>query len=150
MTSFYNTGNTYVQPGLQLTNQDLQCDRSQETHTQVPYPSDPTAGEHEVCLVESYQVPFLFSSSHLPLRVLYNISPRDSSDTQYTLIWNSSATTYLFDGAVVATLNSNVPTEPSSFLWNSWSGGNVRWSAGPPTQDSILRIKSISLDYETA
>ncbi|TBU21580.1 concanavalin A-like lectin/glucanase [Dichomitus squalens] len=115
LTSFYTTGNTFVQPGLQLTNQNLQCDHTQNTHTQVAYPADPTAAEHE-----------------------------------YTLIWNSSATTYLFDGTVVATLNSNVPTEPSSFLWNSWSGGNERWSAGPPTQDAILKIKSISLDYETA
>ncbi|EJF56921.1 hypothetical protein DICSQDRAFT_163639 [Dichomitus squalens LYAD-421 SS1] len=68
LTSFYTTGNTFVQPGLQLTSQDLH----------------------------------------------------------------------------------NVPTESSSFLWNSWSGGNERWSAGPPTQDAILKIKSSSLEYETA
>ena len=48
LTSFFNTGNTYVQPGLQLTNQNLQCDHTQNTHTQVAYPADPTAGEHEV------------------------------------------------------------------------------------------------------
>ncbi|TBU37975.1 concanavalin A-like lectin/glucanase [Dichomitus squalens] len=133
LTSFYTTGNTFVQPGLQLTNQNLQCDHTQNTHTQVAYPADPTAAEHEARVIHP-SIPF---SSHL-------------RSAPYTLIWNSSATTYLFDGTVVATLNSNVPTEPSSFLWNSWSGGNERWSAGPPTQDAILKIKSISLDYETA
>nr|VWO96145.1 Peptide synthetase [Ganoderma boninense] len=138
LTSFFNTGNTYVQPGLQLTNQNLKCDHTQNTHTQVAYPADPTAGEHEVHRVA---VPLTPSS--------FRIS-RTSFNTQYTLIWSANSVQYLFDGEVVATLTTNVPNEPSSFLWNSWSGGNVRWTAGPPTQDSILRIKSISLDYQTA
>ena len=73
-----------------------------------------------------------------------------SCNAQYTLVWNANSVQYLFDGKVVSTLTTNLPNQPSSFIWNSWSGGNVRWTAGPPTRDSILRIKSISLDYQTA
>ncbi len=91
---------------------------------------------------------------------------------QYTLVWSASAVKYYFDGQLVGTLNTNVPSQPSSFLWNSvsthshhctaeyklisrhlflqWSGGNVKWTAGPPTQDAILRIKKIDLTYQTA
>ncbi|RDX57385.1 concanavalin A-like lectin/glucanase [Lentinus brumalis] len=115
LTSFYNTGNTYVQPGLELTNQNTACDHTHNTNTAVPYPADPTTGEHE-----------------------------------YTLEWSASAVKYYFDGQLVGTLNTNVPSQPSSFLWNSWSGGNVKWTAGPPTQDAILRIKKIDLTYQTA
>ena len=75
-------------------------------------------------------------------RALYN--------AQYTLAWSANSVQYLFDGKVVSTLTGNVPNQPSSFLWNSWSGGNIRLTAGPPAQDAILRIKSISLDYQTA
>ena len=48
LTAFYNTGNKYVQPGLQLTNQNNYGNHSQNTHSAVPYPADPTASEHEV------------------------------------------------------------------------------------------------------
>ena len=48
LTAFYNTSNQYVRPGLQLTNQNNYGNHSQNTHSAVPYPADPTAGEHEV------------------------------------------------------------------------------------------------------
>ena len=48
LTSFFNSSDTTVRPGLQLTNQNRLCDHSKNTHTPVPYPADPTAGEHEV------------------------------------------------------------------------------------------------------
>ena len=143
LTSFFSKGNTYVKPGLQLTNQNLQCDHSKNTHTEVAYPADPTAGEHEVRVTSSPILPIanLLEPPHLtPL----------SFDAQYTLIWSAKSVQYLFDGKVVKTLTGNVPNAPSSFVWNSWSGGNVRWTAGPPIRDSILRIKSISLEYQTA
>ena len=48
LTSFFNSSDTTVHPGLQLMNQNRQCDHSKNTHTHVAYPADPTTGEHEV------------------------------------------------------------------------------------------------------
>ncbi|RPD73465.1 concanavalin A-like lectin/glucanase [Lentinus tigrinus ALCF2SS1-7] len=114
LTAFYDTGNQYVQPGLQLTNQNNYGNHSQNTHSAVPYPADPRTGEHE-----------------------------------YTLEWSADATRFFFDGDLVATLTSNVPYEPSYFVWNSWSSGNEKWSAGPPTEDAILMISKIEMEYNT-
>ena len=36
-------------------------------------------------------------------------------------MWNANATTFYFDDALVATLTTNVPYEPSYFVWNSVS-----------------------------
>ena len=41
--------------------------------------------------------------------------------SQYTLVWNANATKYYFDGKLVGTLTTNVPSEPSYFVWNAVS-----------------------------
>ncbi|KAI0712976.1 concanavalin A-like lectin/glucanase domain-containing protein [Cerioporus squamosus] len=95
--------------------QATSCNSSQNTRDAIPYPADPTTGEHE-----------------------------------YTLEWSRKSTKYYFDGALIATMDTNVPSEPSAFLWNSWSSGNVNWTSGPPTEDSILRISKIDISYKTS
>ncbi|KAI0717293.1 concanavalin A-like lectin/glucanase domain-containing protein [Cerioporus squamosus] len=115
LTSHFTTGNEKITPGLQLTNQATSCNSSQNTRDAIPYPADPTTGEHE-----------------------------------YTLEWSRKSTKYYFDGALIATMDTNVPSEPSAFLWNSWSSGNVNWTSGPPTEDSILRISKIDISYKTS
>lgn len=87
---------------------------------------------------------------------------------QYTLEWSKKSSKFYFDGSLIATMNTNVPTYPSAFLWNSvspvhvfvatrepnqfpqWSSGNPNWTGGPPTQDSILRISRIDVNYKTS
>ena len=89
-------------------------------------------------------------------------------------MWNANATKYYFDGKLVGTLSTNVPSEPSYFVWNAvstlptiaphiarnqlmsfslcawqWSSGNEKWSAGPPAQNATLRIKKIDINYKT-
>ncbi|RPD62413.1 concanavalin A-like lectin/glucanase [Lentinus tigrinus ALCF2SS1-7] len=115
LTSHLYSGNDAVNPGLQLTNQAINGNSSDNTRKAIAYPSDPTSGEHE-----------------------------------YKLQWSSGLTEFFFDGSMVASIDTNVPTAPSAFLWNSWSGGNPNWTEGPPTEDAILRISKIELDYETS
>ncbi|TFK90382.1 glycoside hydrolase family 16 protein [Polyporus arcularius HHB13444] len=69
---------------------------------------------------------------------------------EYTLEWSRKSTKYYFDGALIATMDTNVPYVPSAFLWNSWSSGNVNWTSGPPTEDAILRISKIDIKYTTS
>ncbi|RPD63691.1 concanavalin A-like lectin/glucanase [Lentinus tigrinus ALCF2SS1-6] len=78
--------------------------------------------------------------------------PQDptTAEHEYTLEWSKKASKFYFDDALIATMDTNVPSAPSSFLWNSWSSGNPNWTSGPPTQDSILRISKIDINYKTS
>ena len=40
---------------------------------------------------------------------------------QYELQWASGSSKFYFDGSLIATIDTNVPTAPSAFLWNSVS-----------------------------
>ncbi|TFK84527.1 glycoside hydrolase family 16 protein [Polyporus arcularius HHB13444] len=88
-------------------------------------------------------------SRNTHLAVPYPADPTEA-EHEYKIVWSQNETQQFFDGALIGTLETNVPSVPSYFVWNSWSSGNDKWSAGPPTEDAILRIKSIELEYETA
>ncbi|KAI0691530.1 concanavalin A-like lectin/glucanase domain-containing protein [Cerioporus squamosus] len=90
------------------------------------------------------------SSDNTRKAVTYPADPTAGAH-EYTLKWTpGSSTEFFFDGQSVATIDTNVPTAPSAFLVNSWSGGNPNFTAGPPTEDSILRVSKIELEYETS
>ncbi len=40
---------------------------------------------------------------------------------QYKIVWGQNDTQQFFDGALVGTLETNVPSVPSYFVWNSVS-----------------------------
>ncbi|ORY50677.1 concanavalin A-like lectin/glucanase domain-containing protein, partial [Leucosporidium creatinivorum] len=67
----------------------------------------------------------------------------------YTVLWTAESTQFLVDGKMLATITENVPSKPGPWLFNSWSSGEPNWSAGPPTEDSVLEIESISGYYYT-
>ncbi|GAA5898977.1 hypothetical protein JCM6882_004583 [Rhodosporidiobolus microsporus] len=69
---------------------------------------------------------------------------------EYTIEWTSTASKFYVDGELKKTFKTNVPKVPAQFMWNSWSSGDPNWSAGPPTEDSYLDIRSIHLEYTTA
>ncbi|ORY90233.1 concanavalin A-like lectin/glucanase domain-containing protein [Leucosporidium creatinivorum] len=75
--------------------------------------------------------------------------PRDDFH-DYTLEWTASATRFYVDGELWKEITTNVPSVPSSFIWNNWSSGNVGWTAGPPTEDNVLEIENITGWYTTA
>ncbi|KAI0692981.1 concanavalin A-like lectin/glucanase [Cerioporus squamosus] len=88
-------------------------------------------------------------SRNTHLAVPYPADPTEAEHV-YTIVWTVNETKQYFDGKHIGTLDTNVPSAPSYFVWNSWSSGNEKWSAGPPTEDAILRIKRIDLEYQTA
>ncbi|PNS15492.1 Beta-glucanase [Sphaceloma murrayae] len=63
---------------------------------------------------------------------------------EYRIDWLPKRTVFYIDGVRKAELTSNVPTEPTSWLWNNWANGNPSWSGAAPTNVSDLRIKSIT------
>lgn len=64
---------------------------------------------------------------------------------EYRIDWTSAASTFFIDGNQVASLTTNLPTNPGGWIWNVWSNGNPTWSAGPPTEDTHTYIKTIEM-----
>ncbi|KEQ78128.1 concanavalin A-like lectin/glucanase, partial [Aureobasidium namibiae CBS 147.97] len=75
----------------------------------------------------------------------YNVAaPADANTAwhEYRLDWLPGVSKFFIDGVLVQTITDNVPTAPGSWIWNNWSNGNS-WAQGPPTADSVLKIRSI-------
>ncbi|MCJ1243780.1 hypothetical protein MMC30_000977 [Trapelia coarctata] len=66
---------------------------------------------------------------------------------EHRLDWLPGQTVYYLDGVQTKVLTSNVPSDPGSWLWNNWSNGDPKWSAGPPEADSILKIEKIVMYF---
>ncbi|ODO01646.1 hypothetical protein I350_06470 [Cryptococcus amylolentus CBS 6273] len=67
--------------------------------------------------------------------------PNDSTTSyhNYTIGWLPGGTKYYYDASV----------NPSYVIINNWSNGNPNFTAGPPTADVDLRIKSVAFYYQT-
>lgn len=75
----------------------------------------------------------------------YQVSaPSDATTAyhEYRVDWVPGKVTFYVDSKLVQTITGNVPTTAGFWLWNNWSNGNA-WAQGPPTKDSVLKIRSI-------
>jgi hypothetical protein len=61
---------------------------------------------------------------------------------EYRYDWLPTGTNFYIDGALVMSINRNVPSAAGWLMWNSWSNGWA-WTFGPPAQDNILLIRSV-------
>lgn len=105
---------TGVAPPLQYTNQALDCNHDDNTHTTVAAPSDATTASHE-----------------------------------YRIDWTKDKVVFYTDGTATKTLTTNVPTEAGTWIWNIWTNGDPGFTVGPPKNDAIFKISSITLFYNT-
>ncbi|GAA5949888.1 hypothetical protein JCM3765_007725 [Sporobolomyces pararoseus] len=65
----------------------------------------------------------------------------------YTIEWKAGETIFEVDGEESGRMQVNVPKDPMGFIWNSWSSGEINWSAGPPTEDSYMLISNIVANW---
>lgn len=63
---------------------------------------------------------------------------------EYRMDWLPGTVKYYIDGALVATLNTSVPSVPGSWRWNNWSNGSPTWSGLPGNSSIDMRIQSIT------
>jgi len=67
---------------------------------------------------------------------------------EYGFDWATSSIKYFVDGHKVAeATGANVPYITGTFILNHWSDGGV-WSAGPPTAESNMVVKEISVLWD--
>ncbi|TFK47022.1 concanavalin A-like lectin/glucanase [Heliocybe sulcata] len=63
--------------------------------------------------------------------------------------WLPSATNFYYNDQQKATINQQVPTQPSYFLLNVWSDGDPTWTNGPPTSDAVATIQWVHLYFNS-
>ena len=80
------------------------------------------------------------------------LPPADATETEheYRVDWFSDHVAWYVDGEQKWNTTMNVPSTPGSWIWNNWSDGAKGWSAGPPAQDALFKIRSITMYYDTA
>ncbi|EXJ90712.1 hypothetical protein A1O1_03816 [Capronia coronata CBS 617.96] len=66
---------------------------------------------------------------------------------EYRIDWTSAYTAFYVDGELQQNYSTNVPNQPGPWVWNNWANGDRGWSVGPPHQDSVLQIQSITMYY---
>ncbi|ODN74718.1 hypothetical protein L202_07047 [Cryptococcus amylolentus CBS 6039] len=67
----------------------------------------------------------------------------------YTIGWLPGGTKYYYDGQELNSPSKYSSVNPSYVIINNWSNGNPNFTAGPPTADVDLRIKSVAFYYQT-
>lgn len=72
-----------------------------------------------------------------------------TAEHEYRIDWTSGYTAFYIDGALQKKHTQNVPSVAGTWLWNNWVNGDIQWSYGPPKKDSVMKIKSIVMYYNT-
>ncbi|TDZ30794.1 Beta-glucanase [Colletotrichum spinosum] len=73
-----------------------------------------------------------------------------STEHEYRLDWLPGMTRFFVDGVQVWNSTVNVPRNPGVWVFNNWANSDGYWAAGPPSRDSIFRIKEIDMYYNAA
>ncbi|KAG9253798.1 concanavalin A-like lectin/glucanase domain-containing protein [Emericellopsis atlantica] len=73
-----------------------------------------------------------------------------TTEHEYRIDWTEGRVAWFVDGEQVWETNKDVPSVPGPWIWNNWSNGDIGWSAGPPTQDAVFKVRSIDMYYNTA
>ncbi|KAI9148041.1 Beta-glucanase-like protein [Paramyrothecium foliicola] len=73
-----------------------------------------------------------------------------TTEHEYRIDWTEGRVRWFVDGQQVWETNRDVPSVSGPWVWNNWSNGDIGWSAGPPAQDAVFKIRSIDMYYNTA
>ncbi|KAI9316468.1 concanavalin A-like lectin/glucanase domain-containing protein [Dichotomocladium elegans] len=63
---------------------------------------------------------------------------------EYRFDWMPGCAIFYIDGIEVQRLVTNIPTQPSRFMFNHWSDGNPKFSQGPPAENAYMEIMNIT------
>ena len=69
---------------------------------------------------------------------------------EYRIDWTPAYTAFYIDGVRQGKKQTtNVPTMGGTWVFNNWANGDPGWTVGPPAQDSVFKIQSITMYYNT-
>ncbi|KAL0942754.1 uncharacterized protein CTRU02_200640 [Colletotrichum truncatum] len=93
------------------------------------------------------------AARHGSLKTTYPIpvpATATSAEHEYRLDWIPGMTRFFIDGVQVWNSSRNVPSVAGVWVFNNWSDGDKSWSAGPPGQDAIFKIREIDMYFNAA
>ncbi|ODO01647.1 hypothetical protein I350_06471 [Cryptococcus amylolentus CBS 6273] len=67
----------------------------------------------------------------------------------YTIGWLPGGTKYYYDGQELEGPSKYASVNPSNLIINNWSNGDASFTAGPPSADVSLRVKSVTFYYQS-
>ncbi|KAH7215709.1 concanavalin A-like lectin/glucanase domain-containing protein [Fusarium oxysporum] len=73
-----------------------------------------------------------------------------TTEHEYRIDWTKGLVQFYVDGVKQWSTKKDVPNVPGPWIWNNWSNGDKGWSAGPPKQNAVFKIKKIEMYYNTA
>lgn len=68
---------------------------------------------------------------------------------EYRIDWTKDYTAFYLDGVLQTKYTDNIPSTPGTWLWNNWANGDMKWTAGPPATDSVMKVSKIEMFYNT-
>ncbi|KAK9798181.1 hypothetical protein WJX73_010402 [Symbiochloris irregularis] len=123
---------------------------SDSDETDIEWLSDPLSLSNNGAAQIHYTNQDTNGDSHSPTFAGSPPSDATSVEHDYQIVWQQNSTTFYIDGQKQGSLTSFVPTKACPFVINNWSNADPGWSAGPPLTDSVLKIRKIVLNYDTA
>lgn len=66
---------------------------------------------------------------------------------EYRIDWFYDRVEWYVDAVKVASTTKNIPWKGGVFAVNNWANGDKGWSAGPPAQNAVFKVKSIEMYY---
>ncbi|WRT68898.1 uncharacterized protein IL334_005880 [Kwoniella shivajii] len=72
-----------------------------------------------------------------------------TSFNDYTIAWLKDATSYYYNGVALDSPKKYQSVNPSNVIINNWSSGDPTFSMGPPAEDTVMQVKSLTFYYQT-
>ncbi|KAI7869080.1 concanavalin A-like lectin/glucanase domain-containing protein [Spinellus fusiger] len=69
---------------------------------------------------------------------------------EYRFDWTPEKVDFYVDTDHVYTMTTHVPNAPGRAILNHWTDGNPNFSAGPPKQNAILEVASMTLFFNSS
>ncbi|KAK1966237.1 concanavalin A-like lectin/glucanase [Colletotrichum sublineola] len=73
-----------------------------------------------------------------------------TTEHEYRLDWLNGHVNFYVDGKLSWQTDKNVPSVRGPWVFNNWANGDPGWTAGPPAEDALFKIKKIDMYYNTA
>jgi beta-glucanase (GH16 family) len=68
---------------------------------------------------------------------------------EYRFDWTKDRVAVYVDGQFLWDMTANIPSESGGMFFNHWSNGDPLWSAGPPTQDTVMTLSYMKAYFNT-
>ncbi|KAF1355767.1 concanavalin A-like lectin/glucanase [Lizonia empirigonia] len=74
----------------------------------------------------------------------YKVAPLpfrpDGMFHEYRFDWTADRVSFYVDGGFLWEMTEQLPTEGGGIFFNHWSNGDPKWSAGPPSADTVMTL----------